>query len=356
MSDDEWEKIGLDNLASTAQHGNVFSRTDTFRRQVTRNLFAGSYKYAQGTVAKPLDTTQLTLTLKALLKNVNDQNPMLIRSSKEYTAMRSRLGNLTEFLEATGSPLSDKDYLRVRNSLEQLCSASEKYLDYKEKNDPKPSGLAQRRMAAATSVKYGIGELLEKLDASYREADADEMESFHAQMKAEAQRLNDLNEAGKAAQINLNKLAKEDPKTFAEEQSKAALATLEKQLTNPSQPILQQCPNADRLAAQVLMHSMVNEIQPPMNNAVLSAMCVQRLTIENTLCQTPALRNLLTKSPEKFMEVLENSENRLKLASLSMLQLNTVDRNRNVVPTDEKAAAQIEAETNAPKPQGLVMG
>lgn len=101
---------------------------------------------------------------------------------------------------------------------------------------------------------------------------------------------------------------------------------------------------------------MVNEMQPSMSDAVLSAMCVQRLTIENTLCQTPALRNLLTKSPEKFMEVLENPENRLKLASLSMLQLNTVDRNRNVVPTAEKAAAQIEAEANASKPQGLVMG
>ena len=356
VSDDEWEQIGLDNLASKAQHGNVFSRTDIFRREVTRNLFAGSYKYAQGTVAKPLDTTQLTLTLKALLKNVNDQNPILIRSSKEYTAMRSRLRNLTEFLEATGSPLSDKDYLRVRNSLEQLRSASEQYLEYKKTNDPKPSRLAKGRMAAATGVKESIGVLLEKLGASYRAADADEMESFHAQMKAEAQRLNDLNEAGKAAQINLNKLAKENPKTFAKEQSEAALATLNNQLTDSSKPILQQCPNADRLAAQVLMHSMVNEMQPSMSDAVLSAMCVQRLTIENTLCQTPALRNLLTKSPEKFMEVLENPENRLKLASLSMLQLNTVDRNRNVVPTAEKAAAQIEAEANASKPQGLVMG
>jgi hypothetical protein len=44
------------------------------------------------------------------------------------------------------------------------------------------------------------------------------------------------------------------------------------------------------------------------------------------------------------------------LATLSMQQLNTVDRNRNVVPTAEKAAAQIEAEANALKPQGLVMG
>ena len=165
VSDDEWERIGLDKLASTAQHGNVFSRTDIFRRQVSRNLFAGSYKYAQGTVAKPLDTTKLTLTLKTLLKNVNDQNPRLIRSSDEYTAMRSRLGNLTEFLEATGSPLSDKDYLRVRNSLEQLRSASEQYLEYK-KNDPKPSRLAQRRMAAATGVKDSIGDLLKELDAS----------------------------------------------------------------------------------------------------------------------------------------------------------------------------------------------
>ena len=152
VSDEEWEKIGLDKLASTAQHGNVFSRTDTFRRQVTRNLFAGSYKYAQGTVAKPLDTTQLTFALKAMLKIVNDQNPMLIRSSNEYTAIRSRLGNLTEFLDATGSPLSDKDFLRVRNSLEQLRSASQQYLDYKEK-DPKPSALAQRRMAAATVLR-----------------------------------------------------------------------------------------------------------------------------------------------------------------------------------------------------------
>ena len=354
VNDDEWEKIGLETLASKARYGNVFSRTDIFRRQVSRNRFAGSYKYAQGTVAKPLDTTKLTLTLKALLKNVNDQNPRLIRSSNEYTAMRSRLGNLTEFLEATGSPLSDKDYLRVRNSLEQLRSASEQYLAYKQ-NDLKPSGLAQRRKAAATGVKEGIDNLLKALDASYRAADADEMESFHAQMKAEAQRLNDLNEAGKAAQINLNKLAKENPKVFAEEQSKAALATLKDQLTNSSKPILQQFPNADRLAAQVLMHSMVNEIEPPMNDAVLSAMCVQRLTVENTLCRTPALRNLLTKSPEKFMEVLGNTENRLKLASLSMQQLNTVDRNRNVVPT-EKAAAQIEAETNAPKQPGPMLG
>ena len=349
VSDEEWEKIGLDNLASKAQHGNVFSRTDTFRRQVTRNLFAGSYKYAQGTVAKPLDTTQLTFALKALLKNVNDQNPMLIRSSKEYTAMRSRLGNLTEFLEATGSPLSDKDYLRVRNSLEQLRGASQQYLEHKKK-DQKPSGLAQRRKAAATGVKEGIDNLLKALDASYRAADADEMESFHAQMRAEAQRLHELDKAGKAeAQIDLNKLAKESPKTFAEEQSKAALATLNNQLTDQSKPILQQCPNADRLAAQVLMHSMVNEIQPPMDKAVLSAMCVQRLTVENTLCRTPALRNLLTKSPDQFIAVLENRENRLKLASLSMQQLNTVDRNRNVLPTAERAAAQIEAEANAPK-------
>ena len=51
-----------------------------------------------------------------------------------------------------------------------------------------------------------------------------------------------------------------------------------------------------------------------------------------------------------------NPESRLKLASLSMQQLNTVDRNRNVLPTAEKAAAQIEAEANALKPQGLVMG
>ena len=357
VSDEEWEKFDLDKLASKAQHGNVFSRTDTFRRQVTRNLFAGSYKYAQGTTAKPLDTTQLTLALKAMLKIVNDQNPRLIRSSNEYTAMRSRLGNLTEFLEATGSPLSDKDYLRVRNSLEQLRSASEQYLEYKKTNDPKPSRLAKGRMAAAAGVKEGIGNLLEALGASYRAADADEMESFHAQMRAEAQRLHELDKAGKAeAQIDLNKLAKEDPKTFAEEQSKAALATLEKQLTNQSQPILQQCPNADRLAAQVLMHSMVNEIQPPMNNAVLSAMCVQRLTVENTLCRTPALRNLLTRSPEQFMAVLKNPDNRLTLAKLSMQQLNTVDRNRNVVPTAEKAAAQIEAEANASKPQGPMMG
>ena len=47
---------------------------------------------------------------------------------------------------------------------------------------------------------------------------------------------------------------------------------------------------------------------------------------------------------------------RLKLARLSMQQLNTVDRNRNVVPTAEKAAAQIEAEANASKPKGPVMG
>jgi hypothetical protein len=83
-------------------------------------------------------------------------------------------------------------------------------------------------------------------------------------------------------------------------------------------------------------------------------MCDQRLTVENTLCRTPALRNLLTKSPEQFIAVLENPDNRLKLARLSMQQLNTVDRNRNVLPTAEKAAAQIEAETNAPK--GPVMG
>jgi hypothetical protein len=356
VSDEEWEKIDLDKLASTAQHGNVFSRTDHFRRIIARNPYNSSFKYAQGTVAKPLDTTQLTLALKAMLKIVNDQNPILIRSSNEYTAMRSRLGNLTEFLEATGSPLSDKDFLRVRNSLEQLRSASEQYLDYKEK-DPKPSGLAQRRKAAATGVKEGIDNLLKALDASYRAADADEMESFHAQMRAEAQRLHELDKAGKAAaQIDLNKLAKESPKTFAQEQSKAALAALNNQLTDQSKPILQQCPNADRLAAQVLMHSMVNEMKPTMDDAVLSAMCVQRLTVENTLCRTPALRNLLTKSPDQFIAVLETRENRLKLATLSMQQLNTVDRNRNVLPTAERAAAQIEAEANARKPQGPMMG
>ena len=355
VNDDEWEKIGLEKLASTAQYGNVFSRTDIFRRIVSRSPSAGDFKYAQGTVAKPLDTTKLTLTLKTLLKNVNDQNPRLIRSSNEYTAMRSCLGNLTEFLEATGSPLSDKDYLRVRNSLEQLRSASEQYLAYKEK-DPKPSRLAKGRMAAASGVKKSIGNLLEELNASYQAADADEMESFHAQMKAEAQRLNNLNEAGKEAQINLNRLAKEKPKVFAKEQSEAALATLRNRLTDTNKPILQQFPDADRLAAQVLMHSMVNEMKTSMNDAVLSAMCVQRLTVENTLCRTPALRNLLTKSPEKFMEVLTNPDNRLKLASLSMQQLNTVDRNRNVLPTAEKAAAQIETEANASKPQGPGMG
>ena len=353
VNDDEWEKIGLEKLASTAQYGNVFSRTDIFRRIVSRSPSAGDFKYAQGTVAKPLDTTKLTVTLKTLLKNVNDQNPRLIRSSNEYAAMRSCLGNLTEFLEATGSPLSDKDYLRVRNSLEQLRSASEQYLQYKEK-DPKPSRLARGRMAAATGVKKSIGNLLEELNASYREADADEMESFHAQMKAEAQRLNNLNEAGKAAQIDLNKLAKESPKVFAKAQSEAALATLKNQLTDQSKPILQQLPDADRLAAQVLMHTMVNEMKLPMNDAALSAMCDQRLTVENTLCRTPALRNLLTKSPEQFIAVLENHDNRLKLARLSMQQLNTVDRNRNVLPTAEKAATQIEAETNAPK--GPVVG
>ena len=354
VRDDEWEKIGLEKLASTARYGNVFSRTDIFRRQVTRSVFAGNFKYAQGTVAKPLDTTKLTLTLKALLKNVNDQNPRLIRSSNEYTAMRSRLGNLTEFLEATGSPLSDKDYLRVRNSLEQLRGASEEYLKYKEKNDPNPSRLAKGRIAAANGVKNSIGNLLEELNASYREADADEMESFHAQMKAEAKRLSQLDDTGKAAQINLNNLAKADPKAFAKAQSEAALATLKNQLTDPSQPILQQLPDADRLAAQVLMHSMVNEMKPSMDDAVLSAMCDQRLTVENTLCRTPALRNLLTKSPEQFIAVLENPDSRLKLANLSMQQLDTVDRNRNVLPTAEKAAAQIEAETNAPK--GPVVG
>ena len=352
VSDEEWMDIGLEKLASTAELGNVFSRTDVFRRQVSRIPSAGSYKYAQGTVAKPLDTTQLTLTLKTLLKNVNDQNPRLIRSSEQYTAMRLRLANLTEFLEATGSPLSDKDFLRVRNSLEQLRDASEKYLDYKAENDPKPSRLAQRRINAATNVKNGIDDLINRLNESYREATADEIESFNAQMKAEAQRLYELDKAGKAAaQINLNNLAKESPKDFAREQSKAALDTLKSQLTDSSKPILQQFPNADRLAAQVLMHSMVNEIQPPLNDAVLSAMCVQRLTVENALCQTPALRNLLTKSPEKFIEVLENPANRVILASLSMKQLDTVDRNRNVIPT----AAQIEVEANAPKPQGLGM-
>ena len=355
VSDEEWMDIGLEKLASTAELGNVFSRTDVFRRQVSRIPSAGSYKYAQGTVAKPLDTTQLTLTLKTLLKNVNDQNPRLIRSSEQYTAMRSRLENLTEFLEATGSPLSDKDFLRVRNSLEQLRDASEKYLDYKAENDPKPSRLAQRRINAATDVKNGIDDLINRLNESYREATADEIESFNAQMKAEAQRLYNLNEDGKTAQINLNNLAKESPKDFAREQSKAALATLKSQLIDSSKPILQQFPNADRLAAQVLMHSMVNEIQPPLNDAVLSAMCVQRLTVENALCQTPALRNLLTKSPEKFIEVLENPANRVILASLSMKQLDTVDRNRNVIPTAAKAAEQIEAEVNAPKPQGLGM-
>ena len=351
VSDEEWMDIGLEKLASTAELGNVFSRTDVFRRQVSRIPSAGSYKYAQGTVAKPLDTTQLTLTLKTLLKNVNDQNPRLIRSSEQYTAMRLRLANLTEFLEATGSPLSDKDFLRVRNSLEQLRDASETYLDYKAENDPKPSRLAQRRINAATNVKNGIDDLINRLNESYREATADEIESFNAQMKEEAQRLYNLNEDGKTAQINLNNLAKDSPKDFAREQSKAALATLKSQLIDSSKPILQQFPNADRLAAQVLMHSMVNEIQPPLNDAVLSAMCVQRLTVENALCQTPALRNLLTKSPEKFIEVLENPANRVTLASLSMKQLDTVDRNRNVIPT----AAQIEAEANAPKPQGLGM-
>ena len=351
VSDEEWMDIGLEKLASTAELGNVFSRTDVFRRQVSRIPSAGSYKYAQGTVAKPLDTTQLTLTLKTLLKNVNDQNPRLIRSSEQYTAMRLRLANLTEFLEATGSPLSDKDFLRVRNSLEQLRDASEKYLDYKAENDPKPSRLAQRRINAATNVKNGIDDLINRLNESYREATADEIESFNAQMKEEAQRLYNLNEDGKTAQINLNNLAKDSPKDFAREQSKAALATLKSQLIDSSKPILQQFPNADRLAAQVLMHSMVNEIQPPLNDAVLSAMCVQRLTVENALCQTPALRNLLTKSPEKFIAVLENPANRVTLASLSMKQLDTVDRNRNVIPT----AAQIEAEANAPKPQGLGM-
>ena len=355
MSDNEWEQIGLDTLASTAQHGNVFSRTDVFRRRVSAKPSAGAYKYAQGSVDKPLDITKLTLTLKTLLKNVNDQNPILIRSSNEYTAMRSRLRNLTEFLEATGSPLSDKDYLRVRKSLEQLHSASEEYLKYK-KNDPKPSRLAQGRMAAATGVKDGIGNLLQELDAAYQATDADEMESFHAQMTAEAKRLQNLDEAGKEAQIELNKLAKENPKAFASKQSEAALATLKKQLIEPGKPILQQCPDADRLAAQVLMHSMVNEMKPPMNRAVLSAMCVQRLTVENTLCRTPALRNLLTRSTEQFMAVLENPESRVKLASLSMQQLNTVDRNRNVIPTAERAAAQIEAEANALKPQGPVVG
>lgn len=356
VRDNEWEKIGLDKLASTAQHGNVFSRTDIFRREISRNPFASSYKYAQGTVAKPLDTTKLTLTLKTLLKNVNDQNPKLIRSSDEYTAMRSRLGNLTKFLEATGSPLSDKDYLRVRNSLEQLRSASEQYLEHKE-SDHKPSDLAKRRMAAAAGVKESIGVLLEKLDAAYRTTVADEIESFNTQMKAEAERLHGLKEAGKAEQqIDLNKRAKEHPKEFAKEQSEAALATLKNRLTDRSTPILQQFPDADRLAAQVLMHSMVNEIEPPMSDAVLSAICVQRLTVENTLCQTPALRNLLTRSPEQFLAVLENPDNRLTLAKLSMQQLNIVDRNRNVLPTAEKAAAQIEAEANALKSQGLVMG
>jgi hypothetical protein len=85
-------------------------------------------------------------------------------------------------------------------------------------------------------------------------------------------------------------------------------------------------------------------------------MCVQRLTIENTLCRTPALRNLLTKSPDQFIAVLEDPTNRLKLAKLSMQQLNTVDRNRNVLPTAEKAAAQIEPEANASKPHGPMLG
>jgi hypothetical protein len=84
-------------------------------------------------------------------------------------------------------------------------------------------------------------------------------------------------------------------------------------------------------------------------------MCVQRLTVENTLCRTPALRNLLTRSPEQFMAVLKNPDNRLTLAKLSMQQLNTVDRNRNVLPTAEKAAAQIEPEANAPKQQGPML-
>ena len=35
---------------------------------------------------------------------------------------------------------------------------------------------------------------------------------------------------------------------------------------------------------------------------------------------------------------------------------NTVDRNRNVIPTAEKAAAQIKAEANASKPKGPVVG
>jgi hypothetical protein len=54
--------------------------------------------------------------------------------------------------------------------------------------------------------------------------------------------------------------------------------------------------------------------------------------------------------------VLENRENRLTLAKLSMQQLKTVDRNRNVLPTAERAAAQIEPEANAPKQQGPMMG
>ena len=93
-------------------------------------------------------------------------------------------------------------------------------------------------MAAATGVKNSIGNLLEELGASYRAADADEMESFHAQMKAEAQRLNQLDKAGKAEQqIDLNRLAKEKPKVFAKEQSEAALATLRNRLTDQSKPI-----------------------------------------------------------------------------------------------------------------------
>lgn len=60
------------------------------------------------------------------------------------------------------------------------------------------------------------------------------MDSFHAQMKAEAQRLHDLDEAGKAAQINLNRLAKEDnPDAKANELQKQNEQEMQKQQEAP---------------------------------------------------------------------------------------------------------------------------
>lgn len=131
---------------------------------------------------------QIAQGADALYQEVKDADPMLMRSSREYKAMKESVKQLSEFGKrfAGMTVVPEKDRLAYQELLEDVSEKSQKYLAYK--TEPKGKR-AERRVDVARKLLDFTTKRVDSMKQEANEKDEEAVESMNAQLKARAQKM-----------------------------------------------------------------------------------------------------------------------------------------------------------------------